>query len=131
MYNFISIGDAGYPLEPYIMTPYRSASGRSPESRYNVKHSQTRNIVERVIGRLKTRFRCLLSARQLHYTPRKSTKILNVCAALHNLCEMNAILLADEQIEEDVNIPQEGLNFNYENLHTSATIRDRIRDSLM
>ncbi|XP_017467584.1 PREDICTED: putative nuclease HARBI1 [Rhagoletis zephyria] len=80
------LGDAGYPLEPYLMTPYRSTSEGSAESIFNTKHAKTRNIIERTIGVFKNRFRCLLGARQLHYKSEKAMQIANVCAALHNLC---------------------------------------------
>ncbi|XP_017467848.1 PREDICTED: putative nuclease HARBI1 [Rhagoletis zephyria] len=65
------LGDAGYPLEPWLMTPYRSVSEGTQHSNYNMRHSRTRNIVERTIGVLKNRFRCLLGARKLHYLPKK------------------------------------------------------------
>lgn len=68
------------------MTPYRSATEGSSESLFNTKHAKARNIVERTVGALKNRFRCLLGARQLHYKPTKATQIANVCAALHNIC---------------------------------------------
>ncbi|XP_055915457.1 putative nuclease HARBI1 [Eupeodes corollae] len=80
------LGDAGYPLEPWIMTPYRCAEAGSAKSTYNSRHSKTRNVVERTIGVLKNRFRCILGARQLHYSPQKAAQIINVACALHNIC---------------------------------------------
>ena len=68
------------------MTPYRSAEEGSAEALYNTKHAKARNIVERTIGVLKNRFRCLLGARQLHFKPEKAIKIVNICVALHNIC---------------------------------------------
>lgn len=80
------LGDSGYPLEPYLITPFRSPVEGSRESRFNGVHASTRNCVERTIGVLKNRFRCILGARELHYTPTKCTVMVNVCAALHNIC---------------------------------------------
>ncbi|XP_055914922.1 putative nuclease HARBI1 [Eupeodes corollae] len=80
------LGDAGYPLEPWVMTPYRSPITGSSESKYNIQHSKAHNINERTIGLLKNRFRCCLKTRQLHYSAEKAAQIINVCAALHNIC---------------------------------------------
>lgn len=73
-------------MEPYLITLLRSAGEGTPESRFNYVHAQTRNVVERTIGVLKNRFRCILGARQLHYSPKMAGKITSVCAALHNIC---------------------------------------------
>ena len=58
----------------------------SPESNFNEIHSRIRIVVEQSIWVLKNRFRCLLGARQLHYSPELAAKIVAVCAALHNIC---------------------------------------------
>ncbi|XP_055644036.1 putative nuclease HARBI1 [Toxorhynchites rutilus septentrionalis] len=80
------LGDAGYPSESWLVTPFRAPEEGSLESDFNQRHALGRGIVERTIGVLKNRFRCLLGARQLHYTPTKCAQIVNVCCALHNIC---------------------------------------------
>ncbi|XP_055544846.1 putative nuclease HARBI1 [Wyeomyia smithii] len=84
--NIKILGDAGYPSEPWLITPYRAPEPGSPESDFNSRHSLGRGIIERTIGVLKNRFRCILGSRQLHYAPAKAAKIVNVCCALHNVC---------------------------------------------
>ena len=73
--------DEGYPLEHWLMTPYRTTSDGSRDSNYNICYSKSRNIVERTIAVLENRFRCLLGARELHYAPLKATQIINVVCA--------------------------------------------------
>ncbi|XP_062557486.1 putative nuclease HARBI1 [Armigeres subalbatus] len=80
------LGDAGYPLKPFLITPFLTGANKiERHTRFNDIHSKTRITVERSIGVAKNTFRCLLGARQLYYTPEKTTKIINVCVALHNL----------------------------------------------
>ncbi|KAL0879156.1 hypothetical protein ABMA27_002950, partial [Loxostege sticticalis] len=82
--NIYFLGDSGYPLRPTMMTPILNPAS-SAESHYNEVHIATRNVVERCIGVLKARFRCLLVDRKLHYSPATAAKIVNACSVLHNI----------------------------------------------
>ncbi|KAG0444299.1 hypothetical protein HPB47_013953 [Ixodes persulcatus] len=80
-------GDSGYPLEPWLLNPVpgNPAVG-SDEARFNQAHRSTRSVVERCIGMLKNRFRCLQRYRTLHYDPIRSCNIVTACSILHNVC---------------------------------------------
>ncbi|KAK0147678.1 putative nuclease HARBI1 [Merluccius polli] len=79
------IGDRGYPLKPWLMTPV--ANPRTPqEQHYNRVHARSRSVVERAIGLLKGRWLCLSSAGgALQYKPEKVCHIILACCVLHNL----------------------------------------------
>ncbi|XP_039764330.1 putative nuclease HARBI1 [Pararge aegeria] len=79
------LGDSGYPLRKTMMTPILNTIEGTPQHRFYVKHVTARNTVERCIGVLKARFRCLLGARALHYDPISAGKIVNACCVLHNI----------------------------------------------
>lgn len=59
------------------------------ERRYNRRIRSVRSLVERVIGVLKTRFRCILGERPLRYYPTKVSKIIYACVTLHNFLIRN------------------------------------------
>ena len=56
----VLIGDSGYPLRPFLMTPFGNPIGAT-QRRYNRSLKSTRSIIERVIGQLKRRFHVLHS----------------------------------------------------------------------
>lgn len=92
------LGDSGYPLEPSLLTPFSNPGDGSPESRFNVKFTSARLVVEQAIGMLKGRWRCLCKQRKLHYKPTTASKIINACSVLHNICIDN--FDADDEYEE-------------------------------
>lgn len=53
------VGDSGYPLRTWLLTPYQSPSNRQ-EEKFNDCHGKTRVVVERAFGVLKARFRCVI-----------------------------------------------------------------------
>ncbi|KAI5642826.1 DDE superfamily endonuclease domain-containing protein [Phthorimaea operculella] len=50
------LGDKGYPLLPWLMTPLAEVGAGTPEERYNKMHSHARVVIEMTFGRLKTYF---------------------------------------------------------------------------
>lgn len=105
-WGFFCIGDSGYALRPWVMTPVQGIPEENPGPairRYNERHRQTRSLIERCNGLLKMRFRCLLKHRVLHYRPDKCFRIINACAVLHNLWIDNDIPIPENEDEgEDI-----------------------------
>nr|CAD7412958.1 unnamed protein product [Timema poppensis] len=85
MRNTWLLGDSGYVLEPYLMTPIRNVLVNSPEGRYTTCHHQTRNCVDRLFGVMKSEWQCLLKERVLKYTPPTAGRIIIACAVLNNM----------------------------------------------
>ncbi|XP_052747820.1 putative nuclease HARBI1 [Galleria mellonella] len=101
------LGDSGYAQRPYLMTPFNNPNPGTPEEHYNTMHSTARNSVERTIGILKGRFRCLLVHRVLHYDPTTVSKIVVACCVLHNICNragLSSPTLASTDLEQEKRI---------------------------
>ncbi|KAK3910207.1 Putative nuclease [Frankliniella fusca] len=97
------LGDSGYPLEPWLHVPYAQNDAGPNKEIYNEFHRRARSVVERTIGLLKGRFRCLLRHRVLHYEPLKASRVINACCVLHNICTR-----ANLELDEDQHKGEEG-----------------------
>jgi hypothetical protein len=97
---FIVAGDSGYPLRPWLLTPITNATPGTAEEYYTDIHCKTRNTVERCIGVLKARWRCLLSHRVLHYHHTIVAKIINAGCVLHNIANRARLPVPDLPQEE-------------------------------
>lgn len=118
------IGDSGYPLKEWLMTPISNPrSGQ--EERYNSAHCCTRNAIERAFGVLKARFRCLhKTGGCLPYRPDKCTKIIECAMRLHNLAINERVpLMVETEEEDDVQQPFAPV---IPNNCTAAMLRDRL-----
>ncbi|CAH1997553.1 unnamed protein product [Acanthoscelides obtectus] len=96
--NCYLLGDSGYPLQPWLLTPILATRANTPEAHYNSIHINTRNVVERGFGIWKARFRCLRKDRVLHYSHDTSGMIIYACAVLHNICR---IYNAEQEYEDN------------------------------
>lgn len=122
------IGDSGYPLEPCVMTPILNAVEGSPESRYNYRHAVARSCVERCIGLLKMRFRCILQERTARYSPHFVGRLVNACAVLHNMCIIGGVPFenANENVDNEVDMNNFNNHFNYNVLNEGRMVRQNI-----
>lgn len=108
------LGDSGYPLEPWLLTPFPNATTVPQEGQFNIVHSKARSLVERAIGVYKGRWRCLCKQRMLHYAPSTCSLIINACAALHNICLEYRDFLPDTDMIIEPN-ENEVVNFGIQN----------------
>lgn len=79
------VGDAAYPMLPWLMRPYCGSALTSKQETFNFHHSSVRIVVENAFGRLKARWRIL--KRQLDVHISQAPFIIGACCILNNLCE--------------------------------------------
>ncbi|KAK4882619.1 hypothetical protein RN001_005938 [Aquatica leii] len=96
------IGDSGYPLRPWLLTPLVHVEADTPEERYNRAQMRARSVIERLNGVLKLRFRCLLKHRVLHYSPEKASSIINTCVMLHNFYAVDMGIVGALPVNEEM-----------------------------
>ena len=105
------LGDAGFGLAPYCLTPYRgvryhlrewskandryhevsrlkilTARPKNARELYNLRHATMRNAIERIFGVLKKRFKVLNT--QLEYPFEIQVRIVQVLCCLHNIIRL-------------------------------------------
>lgn len=127
-YMIFFVGDSGYPLRPWLLTPLSNVLPNTPEQAYNERQMSTRSIIERCNGLLKARFRCLLKHRVLHYSPEMASKIINTCVVLHNMCVHNNV--AEPEQEENDNIDFGMYDYNLQNIDEIDVNAQRVNADL-
>lgn len=80
--HHVIVGDAAFPLKPYLMKPYGGQNLTQREKNFNYRLSRSRRIVENAFGILVSRFQ--IFGKPLPYCPNTVDKIVKACCALHN-----------------------------------------------
>lgn len=99
----IFTGDSAYGLAPWLMKVFQDPNAQNGEAVYNRKIREVRQIIERVIGILKMRFRCLNIERVPRYAPTKVGYFVYSCAFLHNFLILNNFHIMRDVDEGELN----------------------------
>ena len=126
--NSYLLGDAGYTLADYMMTPYTiSPTMTQSESTYNYIHSSTRMVIEMAFGLLKGKFAVFKTPLTLK-THSLQGKMIVAAMVLHNW-----LIYYNEPEDENIIIDNEGYDVNdqaIENEDEGLYIRDALKDYL-
>lgn len=120
--NAVIVGDSGYKLREWLMTPISRNDLTECEERYNARHKRTRVRVECTFAILKNRFACL---KKLRLAPQFAADVIKTCAILHNMALKNQPVEDDEvnRILQEIETRQanaEAVEVNYEGATDAA-----------
>ncbi|KAL5733293.1 hypothetical protein ACOSP7_032636 [Xanthoceras sorbifolium] len=89
------VGDTGFPLLPWLLTPYHGKGLSDYQAEFNKRHSATRMVAQMALARLKEVWRIIHG---VMWMPDKNRlpRIVLVCCLLHNII----IDMEDELLDE-------------------------------
>lgn len=89
------VGDAGFPLQPWLLTPYQGKVLSDLQAEFNKRHSATRLVAQMALARLKEMWRIIHG---VMWMPDKNRlpRIVLACCLLHNI----VIDMEDETLDE-------------------------------
>ncbi|XP_019177357.1 PREDICTED: putative nuclease HARBI1 [Ipomoea nil] len=89
------VGDSGFPLYPWLMTPYPGKELSEPKAEFNKMHFATRIVAQRALARLKDVWK-MIQGNMWRPDKHKLPRFILVCCILHNII----IDMEDEVLDE-------------------------------
>ncbi|CAL9685020.1 unnamed protein product [Knipowitschia caucasica] len=126
----VILGGSAYPLQSWVMKPYPDHAHTTPaQLHFNYRLSRARMTVERAFGRLKGRWRCLMTRNDGQLE--NMNDVVAACCVLHNFCEDNSECCEDLGFEdnEPSENPRPHVDVAIPQLTTTATA-NTVRDAL-
>ena len=123
------VGDSTYPIFPWLLKPYQNVRNLDPTKvQFNTVLSRIRVIVERALGVLKERWRCL--RKELEILTENVPGTIAACYILHNICIENGepdpdIDDSDDDGDSDDDFVDGGASAN------ADAVRDVLRRNLL
>ncbi|KAL9235280.1 hypothetical protein vseg_010053 [Gypsophila vaccaria] len=78
------VGDSGFPLLPWLITPYKGKGLSKTEDDFNKRHFATRMVARRALARLKEMWK-IMNGMMWRPDKHKLPRIILVCCILHNI----------------------------------------------
>ena len=99
------LGDPAYPLLPRVMKEFPGGGNTVKEQFFGYRLSSARMAIECAFGRLKGRFGAL--RRDMDINIDDLPHVIHACFVLHNFCEINKELLAQEYVDSGMKYERE------------------------
>ncbi|KAF2591989.1 hypothetical protein F2Q70_00040907 [Brassica cretica] len=123
------VGDSGFPLLPWLLTPYQGKPMSLPQTEFNKRHSETRKPAQMALSRLKDKWRIINGVMWMPDRNRLP-RIIFVCCLLHNIL----IDMDDQTLDDRLLSPQHDVNYRQRSCKTvdeaSSVLRDELSNQL-
>ncbi|KAL3338182.1 hypothetical protein AABB24_030365 [Solanum stoloniferum] len=90
------VGDSGFPLLPWLLTPYTGRELSDHQADYNKRHFATRKVAQRALARLKDKWK-IIQGVMWRPDKQKLPRIILVCCLLHNI-----LIDLDDGVQDEV-----------------------------
>ncbi|XP_062197668.1 protein ALP1-like [Phragmites australis] len=119
------IGDAGYPLLPWLLTPYPEKDLTESKTEFNRRHSAARAVAPRTLAKFKDTWK-FLQGEMWRPDKHKLPRIIHVCCLLHNI----VIDLQDSAMEEAHTSSDHDMKYRQQVCQLADENSVRVRDKL-